>query len=123
MDKYILQKALPGCGSVWTKAAVDKTFNGWFLMNTPQVSTGGVYSCCKNNSSKNQRGCNKIAVHFFSLQEGYPAWEMEFNRIPSKYMFMKISLTTAMKGGPCLFDPDRSRNYYEYVAKSIELSS
>jgi len=59
------------------KAVVEETFNGWFLMNTPQVSTGGVYSRCSNYGSKNNQGCNKIAVHFFSLQEGYPVWEMK----------------------------------------------
>lgn len=69
MDKYILQKTLPGCGFVRMKTAVEETFNGWFLMNTPQVSTGGVYSCYMKDRIKNQSGCNKIAVHFFSLHK------------------------------------------------------
>jgi hypothetical protein len=84
MDKYILQKTLPGCGFVRTKAVVEETFNGWFLMNTPQVSTGGVYSRYMKYSNKNQSGCNKIAVHFFSLHKGHPLCEFEFDRIPSK---------------------------------------
>lgn len=77
MDKYFLQKILPGCGAVRTKTAVEETFNGWFLMNTPQVSTGGVYSCCMKYNNKNQQGCNKIAVHFFSLHKGHLLCEVE----------------------------------------------
>jgi hypothetical protein len=105
---------------------VDLTFNGWFLMNTPQVSTGGVYSYCRNNSSKKQPGCNKIAVHFFSLHKGYPLWEMKFNRIPSKYMFMKIARMTAGNGRPCLSDPDHIKFYgdaLEYQVVIIAFSN
>jgi hypothetical protein len=85
MDKYYGINILPGCGVVLLKTAVHKPFNGWFLMNTPQVSTGGVlHSGCRNNSSKKQLSCNKIAVQFFSLQACYPAYRLDFN-VPSKY--------------------------------------
>lgn len=79
MDKNCTHNILPGCGFESSKTAVDKPFNGWFLMKTPQVSTGGVsYLYCKTGSSKKQLSCGKIAVQFFSLQAYYPVDEFDF---------------------------------------------
>jgi hypothetical protein len=116
MDKNNLHNILPGYEYVPLKTAVDKTFNGWFLMNTPQVSTGGVFFRCRNNSSKKQPGCNKIAVQFFSLHTGYPLWELVLDHIPSKYMFMKITLMNTRNGKPSFIIRSQTEFYENTIA-------
>lgn len=96
MDKNVLQDiAAGGCTRV-LKSAADEPFNGWFLMKTPQVSTGGVYFYINESDWKIRRSCNKIAVFFFSLQAGYPVLKIDLT--PSKYKFMKNAFLTACKG-------------------------
>ena len=83
MDKNYALNILPGCGVVLSETAVDKPFNGWFLMKTPQVSTGGVsVFCCQKGCSKKLFCCNKIAVQFFSLQAYYPVCGIGFYSYP-----------------------------------------
>lgn len=96
MDKYIHQDIATGTGASVLKPFADEPFNGWFLMKTPQVSTGGVYFSSDETDCKNSRSCNKIAVGFFSLQAGYPV--LKFDLTPSKYKFMKNAFLTACKG-------------------------
>ena len=78
--------------------SVDKTFNGWFLMKTSQVSTRGVSFLSKIKRFKKQPACNKVAVQFFSLQAGYPVCGFCFESIPSKYMLMKNTLMYTHRG-------------------------
>lgn len=96
MDKNLLQDiATGGCTKV-LKPAADVPFNGWFLMKTPQVSTGGVYFSSNESDWKIRRSCNKIAVGFFSLHAGYPVLKIDLT--PSKYKFMKNAYYTACRG-------------------------
>jgi hypothetical protein len=94
MDKRIIQTINSRKGDLFSEAFADKTFNGWFLMKTSQVSTRGVSILSKTMHLKKQFGCCKVAVEFFSLQTGYPAGGFCFNLMPSKYMFMKNALMT-----------------------------
>jgi hypothetical protein len=80
------------------ESGVDKTFNGWFLMKTSQVSTRGVSLLSRINRFKKHIACDKVAVQFFSLQTGYPVCGFCFESIPSKYMFMKNALMTTRSG-------------------------
>lgn len=100
-NKYI--KILKSRGeNDFAEAAVDKTFNGWFLMKTPQVSTRGVSIIPNGQRLKKHSCCGKVAVQFFSLHTGYPVCGFGFELIPSKYMFMKKTLMNARSGNPCL---------------------
>ncbi|MVT40497.1 hypothetical protein GO495_07875 [Chitinophaga oryziterrae] len=94
MDKRIIQTINSCNGDLFSEAFADKTFNGWFLMKTSQVSTRGVSILSKTMHHKKQFGCYKVAVEFFSLQTGYPVWGFCFDLKPSKYMFMKNMLMT-----------------------------
>ncbi|WP_440133194.1 hypothetical protein [Chitinophaga sancti] len=105
MDKNVFQDmAAGGCTGV-LKSAADEPFNGWFLMKTPQVSTGGVYFLINESDWKIRRSCNKIAVIFFSLHAGYPVLKIDLT--PSKYKFMKNAFLTAFKGRSSIPVKDR----------------
>lgn len=105
MDKNLLQDIATGGCTIVLKPFADEPFNGWFLMKTPQVSTGGVYFFINESDWKIRRSCNKIAVGFFSLQAGYPV--LKFDLTPSKYKFMKNAFLTACKGSPYIPFNDR----------------
>jgi hypothetical protein len=95
MDNYIDQNIATGTGTSVLKPFADEPFNGWFLMKTPQVSTGGVYFSSNDNDCKISRSCNKIAVVFFSLHAGHPVLKIDLT--PSKYKFMENAFPTACK--------------------------
>lgn len=95
MDKNLLQDIATGWCIKMLKPFADEPFNGWFLMKTPQVSTGGVYFSSNESDWKIRRSCNKIAVEFFSLHAGYPVFKIDL--IPSKYKFMKNAYYTACR--------------------------
>ncbi|SFE78223.1 hypothetical protein SAMN05518672_11068 [Chitinophaga sp. CF118] len=103
MDKNKIQTITSISGHLFAEVAVDKTFNGWFLMKTPQVSTRGVSFFSKATRFKKQVGCGKVAVEFFSLQTGYPVCGFCFELIPSKYIFMENALMNTRNGSPNLF--------------------
>ncbi len=96
MDKNILQNIVRGGCAKVLKPFTEEPFNGWFLMKTPQVSTGGVYFSDNESDWKIRRSCNKIAVGFFSLHAGDPVLKIDI--IPSKYKFMKNAFLTACMG-------------------------
>ena len=100
MDKKFITILSSTSGGVFAEVAVDKTFNGWFLMKTPQVSTRGVSLFSSVLRSKKQFCCDKVAVQFFSLQTGYTICGFCFELIPSKYMFMKNTLMKTRSGNP-----------------------
>jgi len=99
MDKNVLQDIVRGGCTKVLKPFTEEPFNGWFLMKTPQVSTGGVYFSINESDWKIRRSCNKIAVGFFSLHAGYPVLKIDLT--PSKYKFMKNAFLTACKGRSC----------------------
>ena len=85
-------------GYLFAETLIDKTFNGWFLMKTSQVSTREVSFFFKTERIKKQPACDKVAVQFFSLQAGYPVCGFCFESIPSKYMFMNYTLMNTLSG-------------------------
>lgn len=96
MDKNILQDIVKGGCAKVLKPFTEEPFNGWFLMKTPQVSTGGVYFSGNKSDYKIRCSCNKIAVGFFSLHADRPVLKIDLT--PSKYKFMKNTFLTACMG-------------------------
>jgi hypothetical protein len=81
-----------------------KIFNGWFLMNTSQVSTRGDTIISGTTCPKKHYPCGKIAVGFFSLHAGAPVCGFySSEQIPSKYIFMKNAKLNARQGSLSLF--------------------
>jgi hypothetical protein len=107
MDKKITQNIKSGVGSFMLNAGTDEPFNGWFLMKTPQVSTGGVSYFYSESDWKMCRSCNKIAVGFFSLHAGYPVLKIDLT--PSKYKFMKNAFFSVLMGSPCFTATKKDR--------------
>jgi hypothetical protein len=112
MDKKFIKILKSTSGSVFAEVAVGKTFNGWFLMKTPQVSTRGVSLLSNSNSRKKHPCCGKVAVQFFSLQAGYPVCGFCFELIPSKYMFMKNTLMNTRSGNLRFHFVQYSKRHY-----------
>ena len=107
MDKKITQNIRSGLSSLLLNAGTDEPFNGWFLMKTPQVSTGGVSFFYSESDWKMCRSCNKIAVGFFSLHSCYPVLKIDLT--PSKYKFMKNAFFSTLKGRSCLTATKKDR--------------
>jgi len=81
-----------------------KIFNGWFLMNTSQVSTRGDTLSSGTTCLKKHHPCGKVAVGFFSLHTGGPVCGFYLSElIPSKYKFMKNAILNTRAGSRSLF--------------------
>lgn len=77
---------------VFAELAVDKTFNGWFLMKTPQVSTRGVSLSSKSLPFKNSLAAAKLQYNYLACRQVMLYADSTSNYYPQNIYLWKVRL-------------------------------